>query len=378
MIPAPQRTIAALILGIIMVILLVISGTTAWFSVEIENSQTATVDYTLEQEIIDSDILDDENDLEDLRGTKLDDVGDTTGLLVILGIIFMIIVLIFVCCGIGIYYMRMHRYNRLFNNLALLFCLLAIIFVLLAPIYYMAAWTEEMKDYDTWGEIDTFIGSDSTSNYDVSWGPGIGWILAIFNIFMMLVILLVVKLGGLEVSRLAPYAPPSPRPQYAYTQPPQYYQPYPPSVPLLYYPPNPYPQQPFQPPQGYYPVQGQPQFKPPAESSQQPGAQSEPLQEIPKSSDEVQPTPSSAAMSSPSTPTDDQISKEAETPLKKKEKLSTEEKLKRLKDRFLKGEISEKTYLEIKGRYESDLNPNKAQKEELPKSDEIEKDKPVS
>jgi hypothetical protein len=373
MIPTPQRTIASLILGIIMVILLVTSGATAWFSINIENSQTATVDYTLEKEIIESDYVDDENDLKDIGGTKFDDVADTTNLLLLLGILFMIIVIVLVCCGIGLYYMRMHSYNRLVNNLALLFCLLAIIFVLFAPIYYMAAWTEEMKDYDTWDEIDTFIGSDSTANYDISWGPGIGWILAIFNIFMMLVILLVVKLGGIEVSRLAPYAPPAPRPQYGYAQPPSYYQQYPPPVPLPYYPPPPYPQQPpSQPPQVYTQVQGPPQFKPPA-PPQKPEAQKESSQEFPKPSGEPQPTPPGVEMAASPAHIDDKIPKEAEASFKKKEKLSTEEKLKRLEDRFSKGEVSEKTYLEIKNRYESDLNPNKKFNEELPKSDEIEK-----
>jgi hypothetical protein len=373
MIPTPQRAIASLILGIIMVILLVTSGATAWFSIEIENSQTGKVDYTLEKEIIDSDSFDGENDLNDISGPKLDDVADTTGLFVLIGILLMIIVIVLVCCGIGLYYMRMHSYNRLVNNLALLVCLLAIIFVLLAPIYYMAAWTDEMKDYDTWGKIDTFIGSGSNSNYDTSWGPGIGWILAIFNIFMILVILLVVKLGGLEVLRLAPYAPPSPKPQYGFAQPPQYYQLYPPPVPFPYYQPPRYSQYiPSQPPQGYSQFQGTPQFKPPIES-QQAEARKEPSQEIPKSSGELQPTPPSTELA-PSPPlSDDKSPKDTEASVKRKEKLPTEEKLKRLGDRFLKGEISEKTYLEIKGRYESTLNPNKESKEEMPKTDEIEK-----
>lgn len=242
-VPLPQKAIAALILGIIVVILMFIAGAMPWYSVTDENGFESKADYTFQEEIVEYGSSDTETDLEDLDG-DFDNVAGTTGLLMLLGTLMIIIVIVFICLLIGMYYMRMHRYHRLLGNLTLLFILIALIFVLIAPIYYMVAWSDEMDKY-TDGERDSFIGSDTAGDYETKWGPGIGWILAIVAIIMILVTMIVVKLGSDEVQKLAPYAPPLPRPQYMPRPPPQPYQ------PPVYQPPPQYPPQqpPYQPPQ---------------------------------------------------------------------------------------------------------------------------------
>jgi uncharacterized membrane protein len=243
-VPLPQKAVAALILAIIVVILMFIAGAMPWFSVTSQNGFETSADYTFQEQIIESDSSDFETDLEDIREADFEDVAGTTGLLMSLGTLMIIIVIVFICLLIGMYYMRMHRYHRLFGNLILLFILISLIFVLIAPIYYMVAWSGEMDKY-TEGDVDSFIGSETQGDYETKWGPGIGWILAIVSIILILITMIIVKLGSDEVQKLAPHAPPLPRPQYMPRPPPQPYQP-PPYQPPPQYPPQ---QPPYQPPQ---------------------------------------------------------------------------------------------------------------------------------
>ncbi|UCE36353.1 MAG: hypothetical protein JSW00_12585 [Thermoplasmata archaeon] len=365
--PFPQRAVAALVLGIIVVIMLLISGATAWFWTDQENGSEVIRYYTFKEEISETDGVETERDLDDIPGVDLEDVAGVTNLLLILGIIMMILVIIMIGLMIGLFYMRMHRQTKLWGNLALLFSLLALIFVLLAPIYYMTAWTNEMDDY-TNDLVDSFIGSDSVAGTDNTWGPGIGWMLAIVCIVMILVNLFVVKLGRDEVKRLAPYMPPvpqfTPQPQPLYYPspqlPPQYTpQPQPPqytpSPQPPRYTPSPQPPQYTPPPQPppytpspqlpqYIPATQPPQYTPspqPPAYAPIPQPQIQPSDEEPPSQpSDIQPTPTS------------EIEEKTVVAPKRKKELSTEEKLNLLTDRFLKGEISEKTYLEIKERFE--------------------------
>jgi hypothetical protein len=82
-VPLPQKAIAALILGIIVVILLFIAGAMPWYSVTDENGFESKADYTFQEVIIESGSSDTETDLEDLDG-DFEDVAGTTGLLMLL------------------------------------------------------------------------------------------------------------------------------------------------------------------------------------------------------------------------------------------------------------------------------------------------------
>ncbi|UCE37760.1 MAG: hypothetical protein JSW00_00480 [Thermoplasmata archaeon] len=244
--PMPVKAVAALVLGIIVVIILLIAGAMPWFSANIKNGDETQVDFTFKEAIADTDGTEDEKDLDDMEG-DVDDVAGTTSLLLLVGVMMIFIVIILVGLIVGMFYMRMHKFHKLFGNLALLFCFLALIFTLIAPIYYMAAWPDEVDkaaEGEGWPfKIDSFIGSDSTGGYKAEWGPGVGWILAIVGFVLILVTLIIVKLGNDEVQKLAPYAPPIP--QQPYMPPPQYPQ-QPPQYPQQ--PPQ-YPQQPPQYPQ---------------------------------------------------------------------------------------------------------------------------------
>ncbi len=244
-VPLPKKAIAAMILGIIIVILLFIAGATPWYSITSENSSQLKWDWTLSDVTYEYESGEIDTDLEDIQGADFEDVAGLTGLLMLLGTLIMIIVIVLIGIIISLYYMRMHRYNRMFGNLALLFTFIALIFVLIAPIYYMVAWTDEMENYGYFDYIDSFIGSESQGDYETTWGPGIGWILAIVCIILILITMIIVKLGSDEVQKLAPHAPPMPKPQYMPQPPPYQYQPppqYPPQQPP-YLPPQ-YPPQP--------------------------------------------------------------------------------------------------------------------------------------
>lgn len=298
--PLPKKAVWAMIIAIISVIMLFIAGTLAWWTYSMDLEAESMGEVATGEMVIECGLEEAKYEME-MRGggqtqTQEDegsladeekDVADTTGLLLWLSIIMMIIVVILVIVMIGASRTyEMARYTRSLGNLAILFTLIALLFALITPVYYMVAWPDAVqKDFEESGEAQgtefeaimesvydgSFAGSDEFSetieyySYDIdftgesTWGPGIGWFLAIICIVPVIMALVLVKLGKDEATRLAPSMPLMPQPQYGYGEAPQYQQPplqpYPPlrySQPTQHYPqpqqPPSYSQQPVQPP----------------------------------------------------------------------------------------------------------------------------------
>jgi amino acid transporter len=137
------------------------------------------------------------------------------------------------------------------KKLAVIFGLLAFLFCLLAPILLMAmhpgAVAQDYKDnYKTdpegKGPHDSFFGSEEAFGFKISWGGGVGWIMAMIGfIFALLGFILALKLPKPAYSSPAPLPPPGP----SYDQPPPVQQ-----YPNYGQPPQ-YPQQQQQPPPQY-------------------------------------------------------------------------------------------------------------------------------
>ncbi len=244
--PLPRKATIAMVLAIISVVMLFMAGAFAWWSLSMDaKSEGGTIDFEMEvkvdftltegsYEIVtkydgSTDTDEDEDDLTD----DMKDVGGTTGLLIMLGIVMTIIVIVLV--GLLMYSPRnvyMAGYTKIFQNLALIFALLAVIFVLIAPIYYMVAWPDAVEDetsgpvYPVGGDGEfydgSFMGSDSVEVGGVSasanWGPGLGWILAFVCLILLLITLAFVKQGGDEAVKMVPAVLPMAQPQYGYQQ----------------------------------------------------------------------------------------------------------------------------------------------------------------
>lgn len=278
--PLPSKAVWALIFAIIAVIMIIIAGALAWWVMSIDMTaevmgEEAHADMELEATLQEAryetttkaggetDTQDDEANLTD----KEEEVGDLTGLLILLGMIMMILTIIVVGAMIGVSRTyEMARYTRTLKNVGLLLAALALIFILIAPIYYMVAWPnaleEDMEESiedesaDVQGIMNeifdgSFMGDNSfdiTEEYygvdieyrgDSSWGPGIGWYLAFICLIPIIITIVLIRSGGNQAARLAPIGPHVAQPQYVtqpqqpYSQPVQQYQP-PPQQPPQY------------------------------------------------------------------------------------------------------------------------------------------------
>jgi hypothetical protein len=267
--PLPKKATAAMVLAIISLILLIIAGALSWWYLQIEgeseeydywydeyihNEIDAHMDFRLDEIDVemtsvsngDKDELDESGDLSG----DMEDVGDTAGLFMIVGIVMLILSIIFIIillAMVRIGNITAVMYTRLMKNLALLFVFLTFIIILIAPIYYIFAWPEAVEDDMNQSSLGSsevkiydgsFIGSesfdDTVGNNDVKfesrWGPGIGWILVLFCILLLLITIGLIKSGGNDALKLveetstiqpAQYVPGSQ--QYQVYQTPRYY-----------------------------------------------------------------------------------------------------------------------------------------------------------
>jgi hypothetical protein len=286
--PAPVgggagKAVGAIVLAIILMIILIASMTLVWWTYSMNMdvssggfsvSMEANIDMKLDEGSYDMKV--EGLGIEQNQGESLDltgeeeEVGETTRLLLILGVIMLCILILLLVIMVGTRRNPgMSRNTRTFGNFALIFALLALIFMLIAPVYYMTAWPEAVKNdmeessQDEGDEVEqmmgevfdgSFIGSETTDIMGMevksSWGPEIGWILAIIGMIMGIVLLILVKLGIDQTIKTVPTQGYGPQ-QYGMGQPPQYQQPQYPQQPPQYPPPQ-YPQRPPQyPPQQY-------------------------------------------------------------------------------------------------------------------------------
>jgi ABC-type multidrug transport system fused ATPase/permease subunit len=200
-----------------------------------------------------------------------EDVGRTTSILLWLSIIILIIAIVLLIVMVAVSRsIPMSRYARPYRNFALLLTLIALIFLLMTPIYYALAWPNAVEEegqkniassseYDQFEQLineifdGSFMGSDTFSetiqqssyvypygsnnieiNGESTWGPGMGWILAVVGFIFVFITLILIKVGGDQAIILSSTVPLMPQYGYGY-QGPQAYQPPQPT-------PQPYPQ----------------------------------------------------------------------------------------------------------------------------------------
>jgi cytochrome b subunit of formate dehydrogenase len=251
--PLPKKGKFAIVMAIISLVMLLITGAIGWWSMSIEYEREDSgdiriteykMDFGLSDVSYESDITRDGetesyDDDADLIG-NLEEVGETTSLLFILGIVMTIIVMILTGILMAIVISRnveLNMFSYIFKYLTLLFAFLAVIFILVAPIYYMIVWPMTMEDqldspltiageeiYD-----GSFMGSNSFDyeemgdNYsgESSWGPSLGWFLAFVCLVLLIITLVLVKSAGDEAMRLRPMGPQIPLQQVEAAQTPR-------------------------------------------------------------------------------------------------------------------------------------------------------------